>query len=181
MKINKTFIEGLLIFEPNLFEDDRGYFMEHYNKKVFDEIISVNFVQDNESTSVNGVIRGLHFQMPPHAQAKLIRCVDGVILDVVVDIRKDSKTYGKYFSVQLSSENKKQLFVPMGFAHGFQVLSDKAIVNYKVDNFYNLESESGIIWNDKDLSIPWKKNIKKVISKKDLELLPFKNLKFYFS
>ena len=160
MKINKTFIEGLLIFEPNLFEDDRGYFMEHYNKKVFDEIISVNFVQDNESTSVNGVIRGLHFQMPPHAQAKLIRCVDGVILDVVVDIRKDSKTYGKYFSVQLSSENKKQLFVPMGFAHGFQVLSDKAIVNYKVDNFYNLESESGIIWNDKDLSIPWKKNIK---------------------
>ena len=92
MKINKTFIEGLLIFEPNLFEDDRGYFMEHYNKKVFDEIISVNFVQDNESTSVNGVIRGLHFQMPPHAQAKLIRCVDGVILDVVVDIRKDSKT-----------------------------------------------------------------------------------------
>ena len=181
MKINKTFIEGLLIFEPNLFEDDRGYFMEHYNKKVFDEIISVNFVQDNESTSVNGVIRGLHFQMPPHAQAKLIRCVDGVILDVVVDIRKDSKTYGKYFSVQLSSENKKQLFVPMGFAHGFQVLSDKAIVNYKVDNFYNLESESGIIWNDKDLSIPWKKNIKKDLSKKDLELLPFKNLKFYFS
>jgi dTDP-4-dehydrorhamnose 3,5-epimerase len=181
MKINKTFIEGLLIFEPNLFEDDRGYFMEHYNKKVFDEIISVNFVQDNESVSVNGVIRGLHFQMPPHAQAKLIRCVDGVILDVVVDIRKDSKTYGKFFSVQLSSENKKQLFVPRGFAHGFQVLSDRAIVNYKVDNLYNSESESGIIWNDKDLSIPWKKNIKKVISNKDLELLPFKNLKFYFS
>ena len=177
MKINKTFIEGLLIFEPNLFKDDRGYFIEHYNKKIFDDFISVNFVQDNESMSVKGVIRGLHFQMHPYKQAKLIRCVDGLILDVVVDIRKDSKTYGKYFSIQLSSENKKQLFIPGGFAHGFQVLSDKAIVNYKADNFYNPEFESGIIWNDKDLSIAWKKNIKKVISKKDLELLPFKNLK----
>jgi len=126
--------------------------------------------------SFKGVIRGLHFQIPPYEQAKLIRCVDGVILDVAVDIRKDSPTYGKHYSIHLSSENKKQIFIPKGFAHGFQVLSDKAIVNYKVDNFYNSEFESGIIWNDKDLSIAWEKNIKKIISKKDLELSSFNNL-----
>lgn len=176
MKITKTFIEGLLIVEPNLFKDHRGYFVEYYSKKKIDEISSINFVQDNESMSVKGVIRGLHFQIPPYEQAKLIRCVDGVILDVAVDIRKDSPTYGKHYSIHLSSENKKQIFIPKGFAHGFQVLSDKAIVNYKVDNFYNLESESGIIWNDKDLSIAWEKNIKKIISKKDLELSSFNNL-----
>lgn len=176
MKITKTFIEGLLIVEPNLFKDHRGYFVEYYSKKKIDEISSINFVQDNESVSVKGVIRGLHFQIPPYEQAKLIRCVDGVILDVAVDIRKDSPTYGKHYSIHLSSENKKQIFIPKGFAHGFQVLSDKAIVNYKVDNFYNLESESGIIWNDKDLSIAWEKNIKKIISKKDLELSSFNNL-----
>lgn len=175
MKITKTFIEGLLIVEPNLFKDHRGYFVEYYSKKI-DEISTINFVQDNESMSVKGVIRGLHFQIPPYEQAKLIRCVDGVILDVAVDIRKDSPTYGKHYSIHLSSENKKQIYIPKGFAHGFQVLSDKAIINYKVDNFYNPESESGIIWNDKDLSIAWEKNIKKIISKKDLELSSFNNL-----
>jgi len=155
MKINKTFIEGLLIVEPQLFKDDRGFFYESYNKNDLDKVVNVVFVQDNESKSNKGVIRGLHFQKPPYAQTKLIRCVSGCILDVAVDLRNNSKTYGKYFSIELSSENNKQLFVPKGFAHGFQVLSETAIVNYKVDSFYNSKSDSGIIWNDKDLSIDW--------------------------
>ena len=180
MKINKTFIEDLLIIEPPLFKDERGFFYESYNKKKLDKIINIVFVQDNESKSYKGVIRGLHFQKPPFEQTKLVRCICGKILDVVVDIRKNSKTYGKYFSIELSSENNKQLFVPKGFAHGFQALSEEAIVNYKVDNFYNPKSDSGIIWNDKDLSIDWNPNIKPVISSKDLKLDLFKNLKSPF-
>jgi len=178
MKINKTFIEDLLIIEPQLFKDERGFFYESYNKNNLD--INIVFVQDNESKSYKGVIRGLHFQAPPFEQTKLVRCISGNILDIAVDLRKNSKTYGKSFSIKLSSENHKQLFVPKGFAHGFQVLSETAIVNYKVDNFYNPKSDSGIIWNDKDLSINWKLDIKPVISVKDLKLISFKELKSPF-
>jgi dTDP-4-dehydrorhamnose 3,5-epimerase len=180
MKINKTFIKDLLIIEPQLFKDDRGFFYESYNKNNLDKVVNVIFVQDNESKSNKGVIRGLHFQKPPYAQTKLIRCISGSILDVAVDLRLKSKTYGKSFSIELSSENNKQLFVPKGFAHGFQVISDEAIVNYKVDNFYNPKSDSGIIWNDKDLSIDWNLDIKPVISLKDLKLISFKELKSPF-
>ena len=180
MKINKTFIEDLLIIEPQLFKDDRGFFYESYNKNNLDKVVNVVFVQDNESKSNKGVIRGLHFQKPPYAQTKLIRCVSGKILDVAVDLRTNSKTYGKYFSIELSSENNKQLFIPKGFAHGFQVLSEIAIVNYKVDNFYNPKSNSGIIWNDKDLLIKWDHDIEPILSKKDLNLKSFKNLKSPF-
>jgi dTDP-4-dehydrorhamnose 3,5-epimerase len=180
MKISKTFIEDLLIIEPPLFKDERGFFYESYNKKKLDKIINIVFVQDNESKSIKGVIRGLHFQAPPFEQTKLVRCVSGNILDVVVDLRTNSKTYGKSFSIELSSVNNKQLFIPKGFAHGFQVLSNEAIVNYKVDEHYNSDSDSGIIWNDKDLSIDWNLDIKPILSNKDLKLDLFKNLKSPF-
>ena len=180
MKINNTFIKDLLIIEPQLFKDDRGFFYESYNKNNLDKVINIVFVQDNESKSNKGVIRGLHFQAPPFEQTKLVRCVSGNILDVAVDIRKNSKTYGKSFSVELSSENNKQLLVPKGFAHGFQVLSETAIVNYKVDGFYNPDSDSGLIWNDKDLSIDWNLDLKPILSKKDLKLISFKELKSPF-
>ena len=181
MKINKTFIKNLLIIQPQLFNDNRGYFFESYNEKEFKEVIgNVSFVQDNESKSSKGVVRGLHFQNPPFDQVKLVRCVSGNILDVAVDLRTNSKTYGKFFSIELSSENKKQLFVPKGFAHGFQVLSEIAIVNYKVGEYYNSDSESGLIWNDKDLSIDWNLDIKPVLSVKDLKLISFKELKSPF-
>ena len=178
MKINKTFIEDLLIIEPQLFKDERGFFYESYNKNNLD--IDIDFVQDNESKSYKGVIRGLHFQAPPFEQTKLVRCVSGNILDVAVDIRTNSKTYGKSFSVELSSENNKQLFIPKGFAHGFQVLSETAIVNYKVDGFYNPDSDSGLIWNDKDLSINWSIDVKPILSVKDLKLMSFRELKSPF-
>jgi dTDP-4-dehydrorhamnose 3,5-epimerase len=180
MKISKTFIEDLLIIEPQLFKDERGFFYESYNKNNLDKVINVFFVQDNESKSKKGVVRGLHFQLPPFEQTKLVRCVSGNILDVAVDLRKNSKTYGKSFCVELSSENNKQLFVPKGFAHGFQVISDEAIVNYKVDNYYNSKSDSGIIWNDKDLSINWSIDVKPILSVKDLKLMSFKKLKSPF-
>ena len=180
MKINKTFIEDLLVIEPRLFKDERGFFYESFNKNNLDKIVNIVFVQDNESKSYKGVVRGLHFQRPPFEQTKLVRCVSGKILDVAVDLRINSKTYGKSFSIELSSENNKQLFIPKGFAHGFQVLSETAIVNYKVDNFYNSKSDSGIIWNDKDLSIDWNLDIKPLLSEKDLKLDLFKNLKSPF-
>ena len=172
MIFKKTFIKDLIVIEPKVFFDERGLFFESFNKKLFD--LNTDFVQDNESESKKGVIRGLHFQNPPFEQTKLVRCVKGNILDVVVDIRTNSKTYGSYFSIELSSENKKQIYVPKGFAHGFQVLSKKAIVSYKVDSFYNPSSDNGIIWNDKDLEINWKKDLKKIISKKDQDLPSFK-------
>jgi dTDP-4-dehydrorhamnose 3,5-epimerase len=178
MKINKTFIEDLLIIEPQLFKDYRGSFYESYNKINLD--INIVFVQDNESKSCRGVIRGLHFQSPPFEQTKLVRCVSGNILDVAVDLRKTSKNYGKSFSIELSSENNKQLFIPKGFAHGFQVLSETAIVNYKVDNYYNPKSESGLIWNDKDLSIDWNHDVEPILSVNDLKLISFKELKSPF-
>ena len=180
MKISKTFIKDLLVVEPQLFKDDRGFFYESYNKKKINKNIKIVFVQDNESKSNRGVIRGLHFQKPPHAQTKLVRCVSGEILDIAVDLRKNSKTYGKSFSIELSSENNKQLFVPKGFAHGFQVLSETAIVNYKVDEYYNPDSDSGLIWNDKDLSINWSIDVKPILSVKDLKLMSFRELKSPF-
>ena len=181
MKIIKTPIENLLVLEPKVFEDERGYFFESFNKKKLEDIgIKESFVQDNQSLSNKNVLRGLHFQAPPFEQTKLVSCVSGNILDVAVDLRTNSKTYGKSFSIELSSENNKQLFIPRGFAHGFQVLSETAIVNYKVDNFYNSKSDSGIIWNDKDLSIDWNLDIKPLLSEKDLKLDLFKNLKSPF-
>ena len=178
MKINKTYIENLLIIEPQLFKDERGFFYESYNKNNLNS--NIVFVQDNESKSYKGVIRGLHFQAPPFEQTKLVRCVSGNILDVAVDLRKTSKNYGKSFSIELSSENNKQLFIPKGFAHGFQVLSEIAIVNYKVDEYYNPKSESGLIWNDKDLSIDWNHDIEPILSVNDLKLISFKELKSPF-
>ena len=149
MTIKETDIKDCLIIEPNVFEDKRGYFFEGFNKKLFSNSVGhdVNFVQDNESYSSKGVLRGLHFQKGKHAQAKLVRVIKGKVLDVAVDIRENSKTYGQYVSIVLSAENKKQLFVPRGFAHGFVVLSESAIFSYKCDNYYHKESEGGIIYN----------------------------------
>ena len=174
MKFIKTEIPEVIIIEPTVFGDDRGYFLESYNKKAFEENIgSVNFVQDNESKSAKGVLRGLHFQKPPFAQAKLVRCIEGSVLDVAVDIRKGSPTYGKYVTVKLSGQNKRQLFVPRGFAHGFAVLSETAIFTYKVDNTYAPEFDAGIRWNDKELNIQWGLEESEVlVSAKDAEL-PF--------
>jgi dTDP-4-dehydrorhamnose 3,5-epimerase len=156
MPFFKTDIPGLLVFEPAVFEDSRGYFFESYNEKIFQENgIDFRWVQDNQSSSNYGVIRGLHYQLPPFAQSKLIRVLKGKILDVAVDIRKGSPTYGKSFTQKLSAKNKKQLFIPAGFAHGFSVLSKKAEVLYKCNGFYNKESEAGIIYNDAELKIDW--------------------------
>lgn len=173
MSFSETDIPGLLIFEPKIFGDSRGYFFESYNEKNFMQRgVSENFVQDNESSSAYGVIRGLHYQAPPYEQAKLMRVIEGRILDVVVDIRKGSPTYGKTYAVELSGENKKQLFIPVGFAHGFSVLSEKAVVLYKCNNFYNKESESGIRYDDPQLNIDWKiPDGKAIVSDKD-KILP---------
>ena len=176
MKFTKTSIEGLVIIDPTVFGDNRGYFLESYNEKEFKEVIfKVSFVQDNESKSSKGVLRGLHFQKPPFAQAKLVRCIEGKVLDVVVDIRKNSKTYGQYFTTELSGENKKQVFIPRGFAHGFLVLSDSAIFAYKVDNTYAPEHDAGIRWNDPIVNIQWGLSESEVlVSDKDAQL-PFFN------
>ena len=176
MKFTKTSIEGLVIIDPTVFGDNRGYFLESYNEKEFKEVIgNVSFVQDNESKSSKGVLRGLHFQKPPFAQAKLVRCIEGKVLDVVVDIRKNSKTYGQYFTTELSGENKKQVFIPRGFAHGFLVLSDSAIFAYKVDNTFAPEHDAGIRWNDPIVNIQWGLSESEVlVSDKDAQL-PFFN------
>ncbi|SFW56454.1 dTDP-4-dehydrorhamnose 3,5-epimerase [Cellulophaga fucicola] len=178
MKVTKTKLEGCVVIEPTLFNDERGYFFESFNTERFNTAIGneINFVQDNQSFSTRGVVRALHFQKGDDAQAKLIRVLNGVILDVVVDLRPHSKTYGEYFSVELSSENKKQLFVPKGFAHGFSVLSDTAEVLYKCDNYYNKKSEGGIIYNDATLNIDWKLKSEEIkVSEKDLILPTFKS------
>ena len=174
MKFIKTALPDVFIIEPTVFGDNRGYFLESYNQKTFEEVVGkISFVQDNESKSSKGVLRGLHFQKPPFEQAKLVRCIEGEVLDVVVDIRKNSKTYGKYISVLLSGENKRQLFVPRGFAHGFLVLSTSATFAYKVDNTYAPEFDAGIRWNDKKLNIQWGLEESEVlVSTKDAEL-PF--------
>ena len=172
MEIVKTSIDGLVVIEPRFFEDERGYFMESYKESFIKKNFpNINFIQDNESKSNYGVLRGLHFQKAPFEQTKLVRVVDGEVLDVAVDLRKNSPTYGKWESILLSGENKKQFFIPKGFAHGFVVLSEKAIFSYKVDNVYNKDSDSGIKYDDKDLNINWQidpKNIK--ISEKDKKL-----------
>jgi dTDP-4-dehydrorhamnose 3,5-epimerase len=172
MPFHETGIEGLILFEPKVFGDHRGYFYESYNKEVFKEGgISCDFVQDNISFSRRGVLRGLHYQLNPHAQAKLVRVNRGEVLDVVVDIRKSSPTFGKTYSVKLNDENKLQLFVPRGFAHGFAVLSDEAEFCYKCDNFYNKESEAGIIYNDPELAINWELTAQEaILSEKDTVL-----------
>lgn len=182
MPFTETGIQGLLIFDPVVFEDSRGYFFESFNEKVFErEGITTHFLQDNQSRSQYGVIRGLHYQLEPHAQSKLVRVLSGKILDVAVDIRKGSPTYGRHFSVELSAENKKQVFIPRGFAHGFSVLSPTAEVLYKCDAFYNKESEAGIRYNDPSLNIDWKIPAgQEIISEKDLKNPAFNDCKNNF-
>lgn len=172
MPFIKTDIPDLLVYEPRVFEDARGYFFESYNFQAFAaEGVDIRFVQDNQAKSSYGVIRGLHYQLNPHAQTKLVRALQGTILDVVVDIRIGSPTYGKVFSIELSDENKKQLLVPKGFAHGYSVLSETSVVMYKCDAFYSKQSEGGIKYNDPKLAIDWKIPADKaIISEKDMVL-----------
>lgn len=169
MNIIKTPIEGLLIIEPRVFTDQRGYFVETYNeKRYFDAGITAQFVQDNQSCSTYGVVRGLHFQRPPHSQAKLVCCTRGRVLDVAVDLRKDSATYGQWFSVELNEDNHRQFFIPKGFAHGFSVLSETAIFTYKCDDFYHPEADGGILLSDPALGIDWQIPAEqRIISDKD--------------
>lgn len=170
MKIRETDIQGLLVVEPEVFGDSRGYFFESFSKRKFEELtgIQVDFVQDNESKSSYGVVRGLHFQKGSHAQAKLVRVIKGRVLDVAVDLRPDSPTFGKYRAMELSEDNHLQFFIPKGFAHGFSVLSDEAVLQYKCDEYYAPDQEGGIAWNDPELNIDWKiPEDKVVISRKD--------------
>ena len=169
MEIIKTNIEGVVIIEPRIFKDDRGYFFESFSQREFEEkVCKTTFVQDNESKSSYGALRGLHFQKPPFAQSKLVRVIKGAVLDVAVDIRKGSLTFGQYVSVELTGENHRQFFIPRGFAHGFSVLSEEVIFQYKCDNFYSPQSEGAIAWNDPDLNIDWRIPAEKVVlSEKD--------------
>lgn len=177
MPFIETGFEGLKVFEPRVFADARGYFFESFNKQVFAEAgITSEFVQDNESRSTRGVLRGLHYQLNPMAQAKLVRVVEGAVLDVAVDIRKGSPTFGKHYALELSAENKKQLYIPRGFAHGFAVLSESCIFQYKCDNFYSKESEGGILFSDAELGIDWMLKPEEVlVSDKDKILPAFSN------
>ncbi|EAM8445564.1 dTDP-4-dehydrorhamnose 3,5-epimerase, partial [Salmonella enterica] len=163
MNVIKTEIPDVLIFEPKVFSDERGFFMESFNQKVFEEAVGrkIEFVQDNHSKSTKGVLRGLHYQVEPYAQGKLVRCIAGEVFDVAVDIRKDSETFGKWVGVNISSENKRQLWIPEGFAHGFLVLSDSADFLYKTSNYYSPIHERGIVWNDPTININWPINIDK--------------------
>ena len=181
MKVKETYLKGCFIIEPTVFGDKRGCFFESFNQEVFQKEtgLNVTFIQDNQSLSHRGVLRGLHFQKNEFAQAKLVRVVKGKVLDVAVDIRPKSKTFGQHFSCILSEENNKQLFVPRGFAHGFSVLEDNTIFAYKCDNYYHKQSEGGIIYNDADLQIDWMLNKHEIgLSEKDKELPFFKNLVF---
>lgn len=170
MEVIKTAIDGVVILEPRIFRDGRGYFFESFSEREFAEkVADVHFVQDNESRSCYGVVRGLHFQKPPHAQAKLVRVIKGAVLDVAVDIRKGSPTFGRHVAVELTGENHRQLFIPRGFAHGFSVLSEEVVFQYKCDNFYAPQSEGAIAWDDPDLGIDWRVPADKVIlSEKDM-------------
>ena len=175
MEIVKTPIEGLLVIKPRIFTDDRGYFFESWSKQSFAEVgLGLDFLQDNQSLSSKGVLRGLHFQNPPYAQGKLVRVIKGAVLDVAVDIRKDSPTYGQHFSVELSEENKTVFWIPPGFAHGFVTLEDNTIFTYKCTGVYNKESEEALLWNDKDLDINWEVN-DPLVSEKDLVAGNFKD------
>ena len=175
MVVEKTFIEGLLVLKPRVFEDSRGYFFESFNQKVLEEVgLKENFVQDNQSLSQKGVLRGLHMQAPPHAQGKLVRVIKGAVVDVAVDVRKKSPTYGKCFSIELNEQNKTVFWIPVGFAHGFLTLQDNTIFHYKCTNYYNKESEACILWNDKDINVNW--NVENpLLSAKDAEGTPFKD------
>jgi dTDP-4-dehydrorhamnose 3,5-epimerase len=176
MQIEKTSIEGLLIIHPKIFNDGRGYFYESWNKKLFEEAgIPNEFVQDNQSLSQKGVLRGLHFQCPPHEQSKLVRVIAGAVLDIAVDVRKNSPTYGKHVAIELNSENKIMFFIPAGFAHGFLTLKDETIFAYKCAGYYNKSSEETLLWNDTDLGIDWPTSTP-LLSPKDLEGKTFKNL-----
>jgi len=184
MQITKTPIEGLLIIEPKVWRDNRGYFYESYNAKLFAEAgINVNFVQDNQSFSQKGALRGLHAQAQPFEQGKLVRVLQGAVMDVAVDIRKNSPTYGQHFDIELSEENHKQLWVPAGFLHGFLTLEDQTIFTYKVSNYYDKNSEIGVMWNDPDLNIQWSRDIPEsefLLSDKDQVLSQFKDFKSPF-
>jgi dTDP-4-dehydrorhamnose 3,5-epimerase len=179
MEIIKTSIEGLVIIQPKVFKDERGYFMESFKESFIKENFpDIHFIQDNESRSTYGVLRGLHFQKPPFEQTKLVRVIDGEVLDVAVDLRKNSPTYGKWESIVLTGENKKQFFIPKGFAHGFITISKEAVFSYKVDNPYSKDYESGVIFNDSSLSIKWGISQSEIIvSPKDTKLKSFTFLK----
>ena len=180
MTVKETKLKGCFILEPKVFLDSRGYFFESFNQKKFNKLISqnINFIQDNESYSSKGVLRGLHYQTGEYAQAKLVRVIKGQVLDIAVDIRRDSPTFCEYISLELSEVNKKQLFIPRGFAHGFIVLSDTAIFSYKCDNFYNKESEGGIVFNDPEINIDWHFSEQElIVSEKDWLLPTMKNAK----
>lgn len=167
ISISETKINEIKIIEPKVFGDARGFFMESWNKKDFAQVTNLNFVQDNQSRSKKGVVRGLHFQLPPHAQAKLVRCVVGSIFDVAVDIRRSSPTFGQWVGVELSAENKKQLWIPEGFAHGFVALTDYAEVIYKTNEYWHKESEGSIRWDDPTLNIQWPLDVNPCLSEKD--------------
>ena len=171
MEIIETELKGVVIIEPRVFKDNRGYFFESFSQKEFDEkVMPIHFVQDNESLSTYGVMRGLHYQKMPYTQSKLVRCTQGRILDVAIDIRKGSPTFGKHIAVELTEENHRQLFIPRGFAHGFAVLSEKAILQYKCDNFYAPQAEAGIQLRDETLGIDWKiPTTKAILSEKDMK------------
>ena len=173
MTVDRFEIEGLLLIKPAVFSDERGLFYETYSSNKYNAYgVPSSFIQDNESISKKNVLRGLHFQSPPHDQGKLVRVIKGAAIDVAVDIRKQSPTYGKYIMVELTEENKYQLWIPSGFAHGFLSIADETIFSYKCTNHYNKESESGLLWNDKDLNIQW--NIQNpIVSEKDVQLTPF--------
>ncbi len=178
MNVIKTPIEGLLIIEPRVFHDARGYFVETYNEQRYREAgVDAAFVQDNQSCSTYGVVRGLHFQKPPYTQAKLVSCTKGRVLDVAVDLRKESPTYGKWYAVELSEENHRQFYIPRGFAHGFSVLSEQAVFTYKCDNLYHPEAEGGLLLSDPDVAIEWQvPEEMRVISEKDTKHPLFKDL-----
>ena len=173
MNVIKTKIDGLVIIEPRLFVDERGYFFESFNHRDFTSVVgNVTFVQDNESKSSYGVLRGLHFQLPPYAQSKLVRVIEGKVLDVAVDLRKSSPTYGQYDSVELTADNQIQLYIPKGFAHGFVVLSQQAVFQYKCDEFYHPEAEGAIAWNDPTINIDWQIPAEDIILSAKDKILP---------
>lgn len=175
MEVIETELKGLFVLKPKVFEDERGYFFESYNQNLFKQAgLNLDFVQDNQSLSQKGVLRGLHFQNPPHAQGKLVRVITGSVLDVAVDIRKNSKTYGKWYGLELTEKNKWMMYIPPGFAHGFLTLEDNTIFSYKCTNFYNKDSEDCLLWNDKDININWNFD-KPLLSAKDIGGKAFKD------
>lgn len=179
MEIKKTDFNGLFIIKPDVFTDERGYFMEWYNQKRFESFLNLTFVQDNESLSKQNVLRGLHFQHPPYAQAKLVRVLTGKILDIAVDLRKNEPTFGKYFKYKLDAVKKELLFIPEGFAHGFLSLADQTIIQYKCNNFYRKSAEDALLWNDPDLNIDWETDAP-ILSEKDRQADLFRNFESPF-